>query len=87
MIEALKHRVYANINNQEVIEVSDNICVFRMNDCCIRSARKRRGFSSIPCKEVGIQEYSLFAKTIDPRIKTECIACPPGNHPDKYWCA
>lgn len=87
LIKALTFRVYANINKQEVLEVSENRCVFRMNDCRVQSARKRRGLSDFPCKQVGIQEYSLFAKTIDPRIKTKCIACPPDSHPDNYWCA
>jgi len=87
LIEALKYRVYSNINEQEVVEISDNRCVFRMNDCRVQSARKRRDLPDFPCKQVGIQEYSLFAKTIDPRIETKCIACPPDEHPDNYWCA
>ncbi len=87
LIKALKYRVYANINKQEVLEVSDNICIFRMNDCRVQSARKRRGLPDFPCKQVGIQEYGLFAKTIDPRIETKCIACPPDKHPENYWCA
>ncbi|NVM35727.1 MAG: hypothetical protein HWN81_09040 [Candidatus Lokiarchaeota archaeon] len=87
LIRALKYRVYANINIQEVIEVSDNRCVFRMNDCRVQSARKRRGLPDFPCKQVGVVEYGLFAKTIDHRIETKCIACPPGSHPDNYWCA
>jgi len=40
-----------------------------------------------PCKSVGIVEYSGFAKTIDPRIKTECIACPPDEEAGKeFYC-
>ena len=38
-------------------------------------------------KSVGLVEYAEFAKTIDPRIKTICIACPPDKHPDEYYCA
>ncbi len=87
LIRALTYRVYANINKQEVLEVSEKRCVFRMNDCRVQSARKRRGLPDFPCKQVGIQEYSLFAKTIDPHIETKCIACPPDIHPDNYWCA
>lgn len=87
LIEALKYRVYANINKQEIIKITDNSCVFRMNDCRVQSARKRRGLPDFPCKQVGIQEYGLFAKTIDPRIETKCITCPPDNHPENYWCA
>ena len=87
LVEALKYRVYANINIQEVIEVSNNRCVFRMVDCRVQSARKRRGLPDFPCKQVGVIEYGSFAKTIDPRIETKCIACPPGAHPKDYWCA
>lgn len=87
LIKALKYRVYANINKQEFVEVSDNRCVFRMNDCRVQSARKRRGLPDFPCKQVGVVEYGLFAKTIDPRIETKCIACPPESHPNNYWCA
>jgi hypothetical protein len=32
-------------------------------------------------------EYAGFASTIDPRIQTRCIACPPDPHPDSFWCA
>jgi hypothetical protein len=35
---------------------------------------------------VGLVEYSTFAAEIDPRIKTDCIACPPDEHPDDYYC-
>ena len=58
-----------------------------MTNCRVQYARKSRGLPDFPCKSVGIQEYSLFAQTIDPRIKTNCIACPPDSHPENYWCA
>ena len=87
LIKALKFRVYANINKQEVVEISDNRCVFRMKECRVQTARKRKDLPDFPCKKVGIPEYSLFAKTIDPRIETKCITCPPDSHPEEYYCA
>jgi len=87
LIKALKSRVYANINKQEIIELSEKRCVFRMNDCRIQSARKRKKLPDFPCKNVGLPEYSLFAKTIDSRIETKCICCPPDDHPEDYYCA
>jgi hypothetical protein len=87
LIKALKYRVYANINIQEIVEVSDKRCVFRMVDCRVQSARKRRGLPDFPCMPVGVVEYTLFAKAIDPRIEIKCIACPPSVHPKDYWCA
>jgi hypothetical protein len=87
LIEALKYRVYANINVQEILEVSEKRCVFRMINCRVQYARKSRNLPDFPCKPVGIVEYGDFAKIIDPRIETKCIACPPGDHPEDYWCA
>ena len=87
LIKALKFRVYANINKQEVVEISENRCVFRMKECRVQTARKRKSLPDFPCKKVGIPEYSLFAKTIDPRIETRCITCPPDSHPEDYYCA
>lgn len=87
LIECLKHRLYARLNLQEALEVSDTRLVFRMVDCRVQSARKRKGLPDFPCKSVGLVEYAGFARTIDARIETRCIACPPDAHPDDYWCA
>ncbi len=87
LVECLKHRLYARLNLQQAVEVSDNRAVFQMVDCRVQSARKRKGLNDFPCKSVGIVEYSEFARTIDPRINTRCIACPPDQHPEEYWCA
>ncbi len=87
LVECLKHRLYARLNLQESIELTDNRVVFRMVDCRVQSARKRKGLPDFPCKSVGIVEYSEFAKAIDPRIETRCIACPPDEHPEYYYCA
>jgi hypothetical protein len=87
LVECLKHRFYARINLQEAIEVTDNRAVFRMLDCRVQSARRRKGMAEHPCKSVGIVEYGEFARTIDPRIVTRCIACPPDPVPDEFWCA
>lgn len=87
LVECLKHRFYARLNLQESIEVTETRAVFRMLDCRVQSARKRKGLPDHPCKSVGIVEYDEFAKAIDSRIVTRCIACPPDPHPEEFWCA
>ena len=87
LVKYLKHRFYARLNLQQCIEVSEERAVFRMIDCRVQSARKRKGLPDHPCKSVGIVEYSGFASTIDPRIQTRCLACPPDAHPEEFWCA
>lgn len=87
LVECLKHRFYSRINLQEAVEQSDTRVEFRMVDCRVQSTRKRKGLADHPCKSVGIVEYSEFARAIDPRISTRCIACPPDKHPEEFWCA
>ena len=87
LIQALKFRMYAHINIQKVVEQDGKRCVFRMNRCRVQEARKRQNLPDFPCKSVGIVEYSGFARTIDSRIETKCLACPPDLHPPDFWCA
>jgi hypothetical protein len=84
---ALGYRLYARLNRQEIVEETENSFVFRMVDCRVQSARKRKGLDDYPCKSVGLVEYRTFAQGIDPRIETECIGCPPDPHPDDWYCA
>jgi hypothetical protein len=53
----------------------------------VQDARRRKGLEDYPCKSAGVVEYSSFAQAIDPRIRTECMACPPDDIPDGLFCA
>jgi hypothetical protein len=79
--------MYSRINVQTVVDESENAISFQMNDCRVQSARKRKGLADYPCKSAGMVEYTTFARAIDPRIKTECIGCPPDEHPEEWFCA
>ncbi len=83
--EALNFRLYARINKQ-TMEKEGEALIFRMVTCRVQDARKSRGLGDYPCKSAGLVEYGAFAKTIDPRIKTECLACPPDEHPEEWAC-
>ena len=84
--KALGYRVYARLNKQSTEWKDENTLIFTMNACRVQVARNRKGLPDFPCKQVGEIEYSYFAETIDPRIKTRCIFCPPDNHPDDAYC-
>ncbi len=84
---ALQFRLYAKINKQSFEDVDEQSFIFRMNDCRVQSARKRRGLDDYPCKSGGLVEYTTFAATIDSRITTECLGCPPDKHPPEWFCA
>jgi hypothetical protein len=83
---ALNFRLYARINKQTT-ERQGEALIFKMVNCRVQEARKSKGLDDYPCKSAGIVEYSTFARTIDSRIKTECIGCPPDKHPEEWTCA
>lgn len=85
--QALGFRVYESINEQSIVDEGEGSVVFQMNNCRVQAARKRRGLADYPCKSAGLVEYSYFARAIDARIRTECIGCPPDDHPDEWYCA
>jgi len=85
--EALNFRLYASVNKQSFVDEDPNSFVFQMNECRVQAARKRKGLDDYPCKSGGMVEYSYFARSIDPRIQTECVGCPPDEHPETWYCA
>ena len=84
--KALGYRLYAVLNEQEIRNETDSSFEFFMVDCRVQSARHRKEMPLFPCKSVGIVEYTGFAETIDARIKTEVICCPPDKEagPGQY---
>ena len=86
LAKALKYRMYANINEDEII-YKDNLLIYRTLDCRVQNARKRKGMEFHPCKSVGIIEYGLFAKTIDSRIECEALSCFPDITDDTCNCS
>jgi len=57
-----------------------------MDVCRVQETRRRKGLSDFPCKSVGVIEFETFARTIDPRIRTTCLHCPPDVQGGEY-CA
>lgn len=83
----LAYRLYAYLNVQEATRVDAHTLRFRMVDCRVQSARRRKSLPEFPCRAVGLVEYASLARAVDPRIRTRCLACPPDPHPDEFWCA
>jgi len=85
--KALQYRLYNFVNKQSFTEETEDSFVFRMNECRVQIARKRKGLDDYPCKSGGLVEYTTFAEAIDSRIKTTVISCPPDPHPEEFYCA
>ncbi len=85
--KALQFRLYARINKQDIVEEKTESFVFRMIDCRVQSSRRLKGLEDYPCKSIGIIEYRTFAGTIDSRIQTACLGCPPDPPQAEWYCA
>ena len=82
---ALGLRLYSVVNSQRVEWSEDRKRLrFFMDECRVQQARRRKGLQPFPCKQVGIVEFQTFAATIDPRISTTCLHCPPDAVGDTY---
>jgi len=84
LARALKLRLYAAINPQEIIVRDEKTLVFRMVECRVQKTRREKGLPDFPCKAVGMVEFSNFARAVDERISTRCISCPPDPVTDSY---
>ncbi len=84
--KAFRYRLYAVLNPQRIERVDDHTLIFRMVECRVQSARHQKNLLDFPCKSVGIVEFTHFARAIDPRIRTRCIACPP-DETSEFACA
>jgi hypothetical protein len=85
--KALGFRLCASVNRQSILDEEPTSFVLQTNECRIHLARRHKGLEDYPCKSAGMAEYPTFAESIDPRIKTECIGCPPDEHPEEWFCA
>ncbi len=85
--KALQFRLYAYINKQSITDETKGSFIFRMDECRVQVARRRKGMDDYPCKSGGMVEFTEFARGIDDRIVTTCIACPPDITTDVAFCA
>ena len=83
--KALKLRLYSVINSHHTEWLDDGHRLqFFMETCRVQETRRRKGLPGFPCKQVGLVEFTTFAKTIDCRIQTTCLRCPPDAPPGDY---
>jgi len=83
--KALGFRMYSLVNEQHIQWSEDRSRLrFIMDACRVQQTRRRKGLADFPCKSVGIVEFSTFARTVDPRIRTTCLECPPDAKEGRY---
>jgi len=83
--QALSLRMYNLINAQRVEWSLDRRRLrFFMDVCRVQETRRRKGLPDFPCRSVGTVEFETFARTIDSRLRTTCLHCPPESTGGQY---
>jgi hypothetical protein len=67
-------------------ELSENRALWTCKHCPPQDYRAKKGLAEFPCKPTFAACFNNVIDVIDPRVKVECIFCPPGPHPDDAWC-
>ncbi len=75
-----------SVHKGQITTPGDNILVFRCIDCPIQVARIKAGKGVYNGKPGCSLYFNAFAKLIDPRIETTCLACAPNPENPEYWC-
>ncbi len=90
---ALAHRLHSRISEvafsreAEDGREGEGALILGVLKCRVQAARRRKGLEDYPCKSAGMVEYGQFARFIDPRISTVCLACPPDALPEGTFCS
>lgn len=83
--KALGLRLYAVINAQRTEWSNDRSTPRSFIDVCrVQETRRRKGLPDFPCKTAGTVEFETFAVTVDRRIRTACLHCPPDAATGQY---
>jgi ubiquinone/menaquinone biosynthesis C-methylase UbiE len=76
--QALSYRMYSFINPcRAELSPEGDVLRFFMQACRVQETRHRKDLPDFPCKSVGQVEFESFAGTVDRRIETTCLHCPP----------
>jgi hypothetical protein len=70
----------------KTISMSSERAVLRIDRCRTQETRLSKGLREFPCKKVRYGYLEKFAKTLNPKVKVNCLVCPPDNHPEDLWC-
>jgi len=84
---AFNNRLVSRLNTLEILRPDEKTLVVTTKTCRVQAARARKGMTQFPCRSVGMVEFPVFARTIDPRIVTTCRSCPPQTLPGTPYCS
>jgi purine nucleoside phosphorylase len=83
---ALRARLVHHVNAFAIDRPDARTLIFTITGCRVQKARELKGMERFACRPVGMVEFPVFASTIDSRIRTACLSCPPDSLPGVQYC-
>jgi len=84
---AFTNRLFTHVNETEILRPDKKSLVVTTKTCRVQAARERKGMPLFPRRSVGMVEFPVFGRTIDPRVTTECLSCPPERKEGTPYCS
>ena len=84
---AFNSRLVSLLNKLEILRPDEKTLIVTTKTCRVQATRTRKGMAQFPCRSVGMVEFPVFARTIDARIVTTCLSCPPETLPGTPYCS
>jgi len=84
---AFNNWLVSRLNKLEILHPDEKTLIVTTKTCRVQAARERKGMPPFPCRSVGMIEFPVFARTIDSRIVTTCLSCPPETQPGTPYCS
>jgi hypothetical protein len=84
---ALNNRLVSLLNELEILRPEEKTLIVTLKTCRVQAARERKGLPLFPCRSIGLVEFPVFARSIDTRIMTTCLSCPPETLPGTPYCS
>ena len=86
IIDLLRRSSWALDQSFKTIMVDGERAILGIDRCRTQETRLSKGLHEFPCKIVRYGYLEKFAKTLNPKVRVHCLACPPDKHPKDSWC-